>query len=103
MEPQNLGSTLSTITQATPRIPVTIIKIEYRNFSIMKMKEQLDDTNWVVWCELICHIFMICDIEPYVYGQLKCPDLAVDHQMVEVWHTNDMYAQILIVSNISKV
>jgi len=45
------------------------------------MKERLDDTNWVVWRELIRRIFAICDVEPYVYGQLKCPDSAVDRQM----------------------
>ena len=66
------------------------------------MKEQLDDTNWVVWHELIRCIFAICNVEPYVYGQLKCPDPAVDRQMAEASHANDMYAQILIVSNISK-
>lgn len=96
------GSTLSTITQVTPGNLATITKIEHRNSSITKMKERLDDTNWVVWRELIHRIFAICDVEPYVYGQLKCPDSAVDRQMAEVWRTNDMYAQILIVSNISK-
>ena len=41
-------------------------------------------------------------MEPYVYDQLKCPDPAVDSQKAVVWHANDMYAQILIVSNIAK-
>jgi hypothetical protein len=81
---------------------VNITKIEHLNSSIMKMNECLDNTNWVVGCELICHIFAISGIEPYVYGQLPCPDSAVDCQMAEVWCTNDMYAQILVMSNILK-
>ena len=90
------GAAMSTATQAAPG---NITKIEHLNSSITKMKESLDDTNWVVWRELIHRIFAICNVEPYVYGQLKCPDPAVDRQMEEAWHTNDIYAQILIVSN----
>jgi hypothetical protein len=91
---------MSTLTQATST--TDIIKLDQQTPGFTKMKERLDDTNWVVWCELIRRIFAICGVEPYVYGQIKCPDPAVDRQMAEVWHTNDMYAQILIVSNISK-
>ena len=93
------GATMSPATQAAPG---NITKIEHLNSSITKMKDRLNETNWVVWRELIRRIFALCGAEPYVYGQLKCPDPDVDRQMAEVWHTNDMYAQILIVSNISK-
>ena len=90
------GSTMSTEAQQN------ITKIDHLNSSITKMKDRLDETNWVVWRELIRRIFALCGAEPYVYGHLECPDPAVDRQMAEVWHANDMYAQILIVSNISK-
>ena len=97
-EDNALGSTMSTVTQtATP-----IVKIEQVKASFTKMKDWLDNTNWVVWRELIRCIFTVCGAEPYVYRQIKCPDLAVDCQMAEIWHMNDMYAQVLIVSNISK-
>jgi hypothetical protein len=54
--------------------PVNITKIDHLNSSITKMKERLDDTNWVVWRELIRRIFAITGVEPYVYGRLACPN-----------------------------
>jgi hypothetical protein len=44
----------------------------------------------------------MCEVEPYVYGRLPCPDPAVDRHMADTWRANDMYAQVIIVSNITK-
>jgi hypothetical protein len=83
--------------------PGGIKKIKHANPSITKMKESLDDTNWVVWRERIRRIFRLCNVEPYVYGQLMRPDLATtDPDICDLWDTNDVYAQILITNNISK-
>ena len=83
--------------------PGGIKKIEHAKSSITKMKESLNDTNWVVWCERIRHIFRLCNVEPYVYGRLMRPDPATtDPAICDLWDTNDVYAQILITNNISK-
>jgi len=67
------------------------------------MKETLDDTNWAVWRECIRRIFILCGVDPYVYGHLKRPDPAItDPTTVDNWDANDIYAQILITNNINK-
>ena len=79
----------------------TIRKIDHVTSSIVKLKDQLDDTNWIVWCERIRHIFMLCNVGPYVYSTLPCPDAAIDADQAEIWIVNDVYAQILITQNIT--
>src|SRR6266540_1823705 len=70
--------------------------------SITKMKESLDDSNWVVWHKRICHIFHLCGVEPYVYGTIGRPDPALDQGLYDIWDANDVYAHILITNNITK-
>jgi len=83
--------------------PGGIKKIDHAHSSITKMKEPLDDTNWVVWRERIRRIFRLCNVEPYVYGRLMRPDPATtDSDACDLWDSNDVYAQILITNNISK-
>ena len=91
-------SDVSQVIQPTPAIK----KLDYMHSSITKMKEPLDDTNWVVWRELIRRIFHLCGVEPYVYGTFKRPDPDVDLAAFNIWDFNDVYAQILITNNISK-
>jgi hypothetical protein len=71
-----------------------IHRIKHLHASLTKIEDRLDDTNWVVWRELIRRIFAMCEVEPYVYGRLPCP--------ADTWRANDMYAQVIIVSNITK-
>ena len=66
------------------------------------MKDPLDDTSWMIWCEHIPRIFSICGIDPHVYGKLEHPDPALDPESTTTWDINDMYAQIIITNNISK-
>ena len=80
----------------------SIKKLELANSSITKMKEPLDDTNWVVWRKRICHIFHLCGVEPYIYGKLCHPDPATDLVACDIWDANNVYAQILITNNITK-
>ena|SRR5260221_10755804 len=67
-------SNVSQVVQPT----LAIKKLDYIHSSITKMKEPLNDTNWVVWHELICRIFHFCGVEPYVYGTFKRPGLDID-------------------------
>ena len=90
----------SSSAQATEPV---IKRLEHSNSSITKMKETLDNTNWAVWRERIRRIFILCGVDPYVYGQLKRPDPAItDPATVDNWDANDIYAQILITNNINK-
>ena len=68
-----------------------IKKINHVHLSITKMKESLDNTNWIVWHERICCIFRLCNVKPYVYSQLMRPDLAMTNPDVcDLWDTNDV-------------
>jgi len=84
--------------QAAP----VVTKFDHITSSITKLKDPLDDTNWITWRERIRRIFHMCHVEPYVYGELKCPDPATDPELFDIWDANDVYAQILITNNISK-
>jgi hypothetical protein len=88
----------SQVAQGTPAIK----KLDNVHSSITKMKDPLDDSNWVVWRERIRRIFHLCGVEPYIYGKLKRPNPAVDQATFDLWDYNDVYAQILITNNISK-
>jgi len=79
-----------------------IKKLDHVHASITKMKDPLDDTNWMIWREHIRRIFSICGIDHYVYSKLERPDLAIDPEITTTWDINDMYAQIIITNNISK-
>ena len=81
-------------------VPV-IKKLDHVHTSITKMKDPLDN-NWMIWREHICCIFSICGIDSYVYSKLECPDPALDPEITTTWDINDMYAQIIIMNNISK-
>jgi len=91
------NSSVSNVSQAT-----IIKKLNIANSSITKMKEPLDDVNWVVWREQIRRIFRLCGVEPYVYGKLPRLNQATDPVTCDIWDANDVYAQILITNNITK-
>jgi len=81
--------------------PVSTIKrLECLHSNITKMLEPLNDTNWVVWCERIRRLFLLSGAEPYVYGTLKRPNSATSPNLA-IWIKNDVYAQILIMNNIT--
>jgi len=99
----NIDSPIGSTTRNTTGNVSNITKRAHVQSSITKMKEPLDDTNWVVWRERIRCIFRLCNVEPYMYSWLKCPDPATaDLEVCDLWDTNDVYAQILITNNILK-
>lgn len=91
-------SNVSQLAQAHPGIK----KLNHVHSSITKMKESLNDSNWVVWRERIRRIFRLSGVKPYVYGDLPRPDPAMDPVNCGIWDINDVYAQILITNNIAK-
>jgi len=78
----NIGSPIGSTTRNTgnrvSNVSQSITKLAHAQSSITKMKEPLDDTNWVVWREWIRRIFRLCRVDPYVYGNLARPDPATD-------------------------
>ena len=74
----------SQVAQAPNTLSV-IVKLEHAHSGITKMKEPLDDTNWVVWCKRIHHIFHLCGVEPYVYGSLQCPNQETNPAEHNLW------------------
>src|SRR3977135_3241117 len=96
-----MSNTASNNVSQGSQASLAIKKLEHVHFSITKMKEPLDDSNWVIWGKLIRRIFWhLCSVEPYVYGTLKRPDPVLDPGAHDIWDNNDVYAQILITNNI---
>jgi len=84
-------------------LPLVIKRLDHVHSSITKIKEPLDDSNWAIWCERIHQIFTLCGVEPYIYGTLLCPTETLSGpDSVTAWNQNDVYAQILIINNITQ-
>jgi transposase InsO family protein len=66
--------------------------------SITKLPELLNESNWMTWRERMKRVLRLCSIEPYVAGKVKVP---IDAKGAENWEFNDIYAQTIIVNNIS--
>ena len=99
-DPSGNSATISASgsTEVTPPI---IVKLPREGSSITKIREQLDDTNWVIWREHIRRIFALCSVEPYVYGTIPRPSVAYLESRA-AWDSNDVYAQILITNSLGK-
>jgi len=110
MGPDNPSGTSASGSSAVSQQPTTVAyatqpniqKIEHVSSSIVKMKDTLDDTNWIVWRERIRRIFSLCNVEEYVYGTLPTPDPLLATPSLANWRANDIYAQVLITMNINK-
>jgi len=99
-------ATLTTYSRSpTPPLPpdLEITKIDLINPNITRLQEPLNDVNWVLWCERMRCIFVLCQVDPYVYGTLKKPKPTTSNSnTIAVWNANDVYAQILITNNITQ-
>ncbi len=104
-DPSGSSTTASSASTSTPSgvtSPV-ITKLPREGSNITKIRDPLDETNWVVWRERIRRIFALCGVAPYVFGTIPRPDPGTaDPETVAAWDNNDVYAQILITNAISK-
>ena len=101
-DPSPSSATAST-SGATEAATAVITKLPREGSSITKIREPLDDTNWVIWRERIRRVFTLCGVAPYVYGTLQRPDPAsATQESLDAWRENDAYAQVLIINGISK-
>ena len=84
---------------------VSAQKIEKINLreatAISKMAEQLNDSNWIVWCEKMHRIFKVTEVLPYIDSTLPCLDPNTHPDDWKAWNSNDSFAQCLITSNVS--
>src|SRR5882757_1210492 len=69
--------------------------------SITRLAEPLDETNWNIWHERICHVFKVCGVLPYIDDTIACPKKETHPEDYQVREFNDSYAQCLISNNIT--
>jgi hypothetical protein len=76
-----------------------IIQVRAReSSSITKLREPLNDTNWVVWHELMKRVLRLCGVEQYAQGKVELPN---DVEERLAWDYNDNYAQMLMLGNVT--
>jgi len=71
--------------------------------AVIKAGELLDskNKNWMGWAQSMALLFKLFGIQKYVLGELPYPDLKDDPNSTMNWMYNDMFTQLLIMSNIS--
>ena len=82
----------------------TIIRIHAaEGAAITKAGELLDSKtkNWMGWAQSMVLLFKLFGIQEYVSGELPYPDLKDNPNSATNWMYNNMFAQLLIMSNIS--
>ena len=78
-----------------------IEKIDRRNQTIPTVKEPLDEQNWNTWRQIVIRLLKIQQVMGYVDGSISCPDHVIYPDDADAWNINDMYAQLIISSNVS--
>ena len=71
--------------------------------AVTKAGEVLDSKakNWTSWAQAIALLFKLFGVQEYVSGEVPYLDLKDDQESAANWVYNDMFAQLLITSNIS--
>jgi transposase InsO family protein len=81
--------------------PVKIDKVStIDHAAVCKLPEPLTANNWIVWSGRMRRVLSLADLEEYVDGKIACPK---DPIQAKNWKFNDMYAQTLIMNNISEL
>ena len=82
-------------TSSISRVPAN------ESVTITRTAEPLNETNWAVWKADMCHMFKLCGIAGYIYGDVTRPDPALDPVSADNWDFNDTYAARIIFSNLA--
>ena len=71
--------------------------------AVTKAGEVLDSKakNWTGWAQAMALLFKLFSVQKYVLGEVPYPDLKDNQESAANWVYNDMFAQLLIMSNIS--
>jgi hypothetical protein len=82
---------------AEPSIPV----IRTREGAITKVTgDGLTGPNWVTWQVRMMSLLALCEVEPYVRGEVLQPNKEEDPVGHSNWKKNDNYAKHLITQNV---
>jgi len=86
-------------------IIATVPSVDYvpiiESTAITQTREPLNDMNWSVWKGSMKHMFSLCNVAKYVFGNIRRPDPAQDPVGTKNWDFNNSYAAMLIHENIS--
>ena len=86
------------VTAPTPSIPA----IKTREGTITKVaRDGLTGPNWVTWQVRMMSLLALCEVEPYVRGEIKQPSMEEDPIGHTNWKKNDNFAKHLITQNVS--
>ncbi len=69
--------------------------------AITRTREPLNDTNWNVWKGSMKHMFKLCKVTGYIFGNIARPNRVHDPEGADNWDFNDSYVAMLIYENIS--
>ena len=82
---------------SNPSIPV----IKTCEGAITKVTgDGLTGPNWVTWQVRMMSLLALCEVEPYVRGEIKQPSMEDDLVGHANWKKNDNYAKHLITQNV---
>jgi Txe/YoeB family toxin of Txe-Axe toxin-antitoxin module len=65
------------------------------------LNEHLDEKNWPTWSRRIISILRVCKVYDYVNGTELKPNPATDPDSATNWETNDDYAKLLLLQNVT--
>ena len=91
-------------TSTTPTTPLdnpSIPLIKTREGAITKVTgDGLTGPNWVTWQVRMLSLLALCEVEPYVRGDIQQPKSEDDPVGHDNWKKNDNYAKHLITQNV---
>ena len=92
------STTINTPVTSTDVPSVPLIKT--REGAITKvMGDGLTGPNWVTWQVRMMSLLALCEVEPYVRGEVQQPNQEEDPVGHDNWKKNDNYAKHLITQN----
>ena len=95
----NSSTTINTPVTSTDVPSVLLIKT--RDGTITKvMGDGLTGPNWVTWQVRMMSLLALCEVEPYVHGEVRQPNREEDPVSHDNWKKNDNYAKHLITQNV---
>jgi len=99
---------MATPSSSTPTVPAapleqpTIPLIWTREGAITKVTgDGLTGPNWVTWQVRMMSLLALCEVEPYVRGEILQPTREEDLVGHDNWKKNDNYAKHLITQNVA--
>lgn len=99
-----MSSSLNTLNAPTPAEqpqPPSIPLIKIRKGAITKVTgDGLTGPNWITWQVRMMSLLALCEVEPYVRGEIEQLSSTGDPTGYNNWKKNDNYAKHLITQNV---